>query len=770
LGAAADVLRTIVSLPKGATSAEAERAIVLRLGPATRDELTAKNRELLARLLVNEPLPEGLDPRGMRDVLWLSMTDLVLQVVAHEPVAIVMEDLQWADAESIGWIDHMLGRAAHRPLLVLAMMRPGFWSDHPHRFAGRDHVRLELRPISKRATRTIARALLGEEVPESTLDRIADQAAGLPLFAEELARITVAGRDTARAPTIEAAIQVSLDALDEECRDAIGRLSVLGQTCWDAGLEALGMRGAEGLMKSLSAAEVLVEQNVSRFPGTREWVFKHALVQEVAYNSLEERARKELHAWAAEWLSSMGEDAAVVARHYDLGGKQAAAAEHWARAAQRALATNALTDALRLAERALMFAEDKPSAFLRASYLDDAWSRLDPRGSDRESAILALDDNVYDEASSVKARGARARYDEARGTGDRIAERLAETRDEAAALGLHDEEARCSAALAQRLAFAGRFVEAEAEADRLLTLAERRGISAAAVDAYQTLAIIRQTQGALITALEARRNAATSARRAGLKEREAMLMTNLGFALTTIGARQEARAALLTGLSLADAISSIGAVRHAQMNLLCWSATFGNDKQLESHLAETRADADAAATGVWAAPDRSNLGVLFYRGCELLRSQSDTSCRRARALLKMSAETYRATGHQDVLPVALGTWSEAERRCGNAARALELAREAAELLERGAPSLLNESAVYVALHDACVELGDTVGARDAVSCGMPKLLRRLQGLVGTTYARYFLTELPNNVGLLAAAEGYGFLPDEIHRILENSGG
>ena len=166
LGAAADVLRGIISLPKGATSAEAARAIVSRLGPSTRDELTAKNRELLARLLANEPLPEGLDPRGSRDVLWLAMTDLVLQVAENEQTAILMEDLQWADPESIGWLDHMLGRATGRALVVMALVRPDFWSDQASRFAGRDHVRLELRPISKRASRAIARAVVGEAVAE----------------------------------------------------------------------------------------------------------------------------------------------------------------------------------------------------------------------------------------------------------------------------------------------------------------------------------------------------------------------------------------------------------------------------------------------------------------------------------------------------------------------------------------------------------------------------------------------------------------------------
>jgi tRNA A-37 threonylcarbamoyl transferase component Bud32 len=765
LGAAADILRALLGLSKDTSGREAESAIVAQLGPATRNELTSSNRHLLARLLANEPLPEGLDPRGSRDVLWLAMTDVVVQLVDGEPTIIVMEDLQWADPESTGWIDHLLGRTAHRALLVLGLARPTFWVEHPKRFAGRDHVRIELRPLSKRASQTIAQSLIGSAASQETLERIANQAAGLPLFAEELARLTAAGADTGHAPTIEAAIQVSLDALDEECRDAVGRLSVLGLRCWDSALEALGMLGAESVMRALAGAEVLIEQNVSRFSGTGEWMFKHPLVREVAYAALGDAQRKELHALAGAWLASMGEDAATVARHYDLGDQHQAAAEHWARAAHRALATNALNDAVMMAEQALAFASNKVEGFQRASCLDEAWSRLDSRASERETAILALQENVYDDASAIRARGARARYDDARGGGEDVTERLALIRNEAARLGLHEEEARCSAVLAARLAFAGKFDQAKAEAARLLDFAQTRGIRAAAVDAWQTFAIVRQTQGALSAALSARRSAAEAAREAGLKEREAMLTTNLGFALTTIGARQEARAALETGLALADAIGSQGAVRHAQMNLLGWAATFGNDRTLEGLLAEPRADADMAATGSWAAPDRANLGLLFYRGWELLRLGPE-NLERARALLRVSAASYRAMGHRDVLPVALGVWADAERRCGHPQRAVELAREAAELLAHGAPSLLNESTVYLALHDACLELGDPAGARDAVARCMPALLRRVEGLVGTPYARSFLTELPDNASLLAAAERFSLLPDKLHRVLE----
>ncbi|HVU05807.1 MAG TPA: protein kinase [Polyangiaceae bacterium] len=765
LGAATDVVRAFLNLSKGSSVAEAEAAIVEALGPETRSEVTSQSRQIVARLLADDAL-ESVDLRGMRDLLWLSMTDLVLQVVGNEPTAIVVEDLQWADPESVGWFDHLVGRASARPLLVLGMMRPAFWTDNPQRFTGRDHVRLELRPISKRAARTIAKTFLGEDASDTMLDRIAEQASGLPLFAEELSRLAAAGGDTEHAPTIEAAIQASLDSLDVESRDAVGRLSVFGVTAWDAGLEALGMKDAESRLRDLSAAEILVEQSGSRFSGSREWVFKHSLFRDVIYASLGDLERKKLHALAADWLASMGEDASVVAEQYDLGGQQQKAAFHWARAAQRALATNALRDALTMAERSLAFADDKQQGFLRASYLDEAWSRLDPRASDRETAISSLEDNVYDEQTAVRARGARIRYEDARGAGEDISERLAATRDEAAELGLRDEEARCSAALATRLAFGGKFEEAELEATRLLHLADREKVLSAAVDAWQTLAIVRQTRGELSAALEARRSAVAAAKAAGLREREAMLTCNLGFALTTIGARQEARASLDRGFELADAIGSSGAVRHARMNLLGWASTFGNDKRLESVLGEVRADVDASATGMWTAPDRGNLGMLFYRGAELLRSESQAGLERARSLLRMSAETYRATGNRDVLPVALGMWALAEQKLGAPGRALELASEADQLLESGAPSLLNEAVVYIVLHDCHRDAGDEELARGVIERSMPRLLRRVRGLVGTPYARLFLTELPRNAQLVAIAEAYGLVPDAVHQLLE----
>ncbi|MBS2017340.1 MAG: protein kinase [Deltaproteobacteria bacterium] len=776
LGIMADVARGLAGVAKGAALEDAMAATDALLAKV--DVEGPSTRELVARLVANEPLPESWDARAARDALWIALTDMALRVSQQAPLVIALEDAQWADLESLAWLDHLLGRAAGHSVFVLATARPTLWRDDPGRFGGRDHVRIELRPLARRTVRAIAKAILGEKgnsvEGDALVESISTQAGGSPLFAEELARLAHQGRDAASAPTIEAAIQVHLDALDEDVRDAATKLSVFGLNVWDAGLAALGVKNAAEAVRALTAAEVLVEQAASRFKETREWAFKHALTREVAYASLGDEQLKELHSRAGQWLAKMGEDDAIVARHLELGGEAVLAANYLEKAGRRALAANALGEAVRLAEKSLAFAEDKPTQFARAQLLDEAWARLDARAGERDTAVRAMQDAIYDEASEARALGARVRYEDACGGGLDTTSSLEDVIRRAKAAGLFDEEARSAAALASRLAFAGELDKAADVADSLLELSKTHGIPAAAVDAWQTLAVVRQARGDVGAALEARRSAARAAASAGLKTREATLTINVGFALTTMGAKAEARVAIEGGIALAQAVGSPGTVRHGQMILLCWVATFGPDAALDAQLADPRSIADGAISGAWVPHDRATLGVLFYRGAELLRSGSDVPSQRtsaaeqARTLLKTAAGGYRATKMLDVVPVALGLWAEAERRCGAAERALEIATEAAGLLEHGSPSLLNEAAIYLALHHACVDLGLAEQAKDAIRRGLPKLVTRVHGLSGTSYAKDFLTDLAPNAGLIAAAQTYGILPAEIAEMLTRS--
>jgi tetratricopeptide (TPR) repeat protein len=770
LGVVGDIARGLTGVAKGAPLQDALDATDVLIA-VSEVPCSDSARELLARLVANETLPELDDTRGARDALWLVLTDMTVGLSRQGPLVIVLEDAQWADSDSLGWIEHLLARAGGRAVYVLVTTRPTLWRDDPSRFEGRDHARIELRPLSRKQSRAIAASILGEravgERGEAVADSIAQQSAGLPLFAEELARLAAAGRDASDAPTIEAAMQVHLDALDDYGRDAAAKLAVFGLVGWDVGLEALGVANASEALRELAAAEVLLEQAHARFAGTREFAFKHALMREVAYASLGDSALKECHARAGRWLARMGEDDAIVARHLELGGEGAAAAGHLEKAARRALATHALPEAVALAEKALAFAEDKATQFARAQLLDEAWNRLDARAGERQTAVRAMEEAVTDRESEVRARGARVRYEDACGGDAQTSAHLDDVRLAAQEARLPDEEARCAAALAARYAYAGELDRAAEVADGLLTLSQRHNIPGAAVDAWQTLAVVRQARGEVGAALEARRSAARAASAAGLKAREATLTINVGFALTTVGAMGEARLAIESGIALAQAIGSPGVERHGKMILLCWAATFKADSSLDGALAETRALADAALAGSWVPHDRATLGVLFYRGMERLRA--DGGEHDARTLLRIASQGYRATKMLDVLPVALGLWAEAERRCGPSTQARDLASEAVSLLGEGSPSLLNEAPVFLALHDACIDLGELEQARAAIARGVPRLVHRLRGLAGTPYPRAFLTQLASNAGLLAAAEAYGLIPDEVTAALAIEG-
>jgi len=758
LGIMADIARALTQVSKG-VSREAAREEAARLFANDGAKSTSPDTiEFIACLLANVPLPHT-DSRNARDALWIALTDLAIRRSRERPLVIAIEDAQWADPESVAWVDHLLARAAGHPIFAMLTARPTFWRDSPDAFAGREHIKIELRPLAKRTVRAIAKAILGARAEgpdgEKRMDAIAEIASGSPLFAEELARLAVTGKDAAEAPTIEAAIQVHLDALDDTTRDAARRLSVFGLQGWDHGLEALGVRDVTTTLKALAAAEIITEHAPSRFGGTREWAFKHALMHEVAYASLGEAMAAPLHARAGAWLASVGADDATIAQHLELGGLKNEAAEYLEKAARRALSANALVEAARLAERALAFADSKPVEFSRAQLLDEIWSRLDARAADRESAIGAMAGAIYDEASGIRARGARLRYEDAHGGTPETSTELELVRLDAKRCEMVDEEARSAAALAMRAAYAGDLGHAEEVASDLLILAERHGIQSAAIDAWQALAVVRQTRGEAGQALFARREAARAAEQCGLKTREATLTINVGFALTTLGVKVEARNAIDAGIALAHAVGSAGTVRHGKMNLLCWAATFGSDPSTDALLEEARKIADNASLGDWIASDRTTLGTLFYRGAELLRmDQPGASAEQARKLLSISVDGYRATNMLDIVPVALALLAEAERHCGNPERAHELASEAADLLERGSPSLLNEAPVYLALHDASLDLGALEQAKAAIVRGMPRFKQRLLSLADTPYSADFQTHLVANASFLAAAAAY----------------
>ncbi len=759
------LLREVAGVPRGAVRAAITSEVNRLL-----DEVGERN-ELLRRLLVKLAANDELDAQGtegLREGLWLAMMDLVLHHARERPVVLFVDDAQWIDAESLTWLEQLVARATRHPLFVVVAVRPAFWGQHSRAFAEGAPLHLELEPLPTRALRLVVRAVLAErsKVDEPTCDLIAGQAAGLPLFAEELARLAAQGRDATSAATIEAVLQVQLDALDDELREAALCMSIYGVVVWEQGLGALGILAPGRVLERLAASGIVVEQAHSHLEGLREWTFKHPLMQEVAYAALADSSRRELHALAGRWLGSVGEDDAIVASHLELGNEFAEAARHLERAARRALAANLLRQAVDYAEKALAHAESREEAFSAALVLDEAWARLDARAADRHTAVQALVDNAHDDASRLRARSSRARYADASGGGEGVVAELETLRGEAEALGLVDEEVRLAAALATRHAFSGNYDDAERVAGHLLAAARGGGFAGAAVDGWQALAVVHQARGAPVAALEARRAAVSAAAAANLKTREAMLSINVGFALTTLGASAEARQSIDAGVGLATAIGATGGERHGRMVLLGWTSEFGTDPRADALLAEERARLDEVASGAWLPSDRGSLGLVYYRALEHLRASDGAGVALAEKLLRAAVSGYEHTQMLDLLPVTLGRLAAAELAQGSIDGALALASRAAQLVETGAPSLMNEAPIFLALHDALADKDDREGAARAIARGTPFFERRIAGLRGTPYALSFVSNLHDNARFSALAQRYGHVGEDLEAIVQ----
>ena len=541
--------------------------------------------------------------------------------------------------------------------------RPTLWRDDPKRFAGRDHIRVELAPGAKdrprHRPRDARRARRRARRARQLTEFIATQAAGSPLFAEELARLAAKGQDATSAPTIEAAIQVHLDALDDAARDAAARSSAC--SAWSAGTRGSprsASPNAGDALRKLASAEILFEQATSRFKDTREWAFKHALMREVAYASLGEDALRDD---ARQGRATGSRRWARTTRRWRVTSSSAArarvAAGYLEKAARRALAANALGEAVSLAERALAFAEDKPTQFARAQLLDEAWARLDARAGERDDRGARDGGGGLRHArASVRARGARVRYEDACGGGPETSARLEQVRRDAQAAGLRRRGGPLRRGPRGAVRLRGR-ARSRPRRSQTTCSPSRRSTASRARRSTRGRRSPSCARRAARSARRSRRGGARRAPRAtaGLKTREATLTINVGFALTTVGAKGEARLAIESGIALAQAIGSPGTVRHGQMNLLCWTATFGADAAHDALLAEPRATADAAIAGqLGAARPRHARRPLLPRA-----SSSCAATRRARpsARARSSESPRRVTARRrcsTCVPVALG--------------------------------------------------------------------------------------------------------------------
>ena len=315
------------------------------------------------------------------------------RLAERSPTVLVFEDIQWADASLLDFIEHLLDWSKGHPLYVLALARPELSERRPGWGAGgRNATTLGLEPLSAGAMEALLDGFV-PGLPEDLSAQILDRAEGVPLYAVETVRMLVdrglleregdsyrltGPVEALEVPeTLHALIAARLDGLASEERRVLQDAAVLGKSFTKAGIVALsGLDEAEAdrLLTALVRKEVLSVQANPRSPERGQYAFLQDLLKRVAYETLSRKERKVRHLAAAEhlehaWGSADQELAEVVAAHYldayraapdadDAPSIREKALERLVRAGERAASLAASEEAQRYFEQAAELCED----------------------------------------------------------------------------------------------------------------------------------------------------------------------------------------------------------------------------------------------------------------------------------------------------------------------------------------------------------------------------------------------------------------------------
>ena len=354
---------------------------------------TAEVAPFLAAMLSAELPPElvqrvsYLDPPRLRMEIFRATVELIEALAAERPLVLSFEDLHWTDSASIDLVLELLNVAEHSTLLLLLVFRPRRQevSWQVHETAERDHPHLytaiNLAPLDDSDTRELVSSLLTVDgLTDSVRDLILSKSEGNPYFVEEVIRslidqelvlhqgdrwvATDAVADFAVPDTLSAVLTTRLDQLSPHPRSVAQAASVIGREFrYDelaAMLEDVGE--LEEALVDLQRRELVRE--VSRVP-RRVFRFKHALVQEAAYETLLLKRRTELHAGIATFLERLQpERVEDIAGHLLKARQQDRALPFLVAAGERAAQAFALPEAIERMETALGLLDDESDADL----------------------------------------------------------------------------------------------------------------------------------------------------------------------------------------------------------------------------------------------------------------------------------------------------------------------------------------------------------------------------------------------------------------------
>jgi class 3 adenylate cyclase/tetratricopeptide (TPR) repeat protein len=280
-----------------------------------------------------DPALRHLEPKEKRKKAFEAIRALTAEGAQRRPLIIIQEDLHWIDRTSEDYLAFLMDSLAAIPALLVTTHRPGYhirWADKTY------YTQIALNLLDERDVETMVTSLLGTGgLPGDLLRIIHEKAEGNALFVEEIATslqergvlvktnggMTWAPNATVEFPaTVQDIVRARLDRLEDPLKRTMQTAAVIGREFGLGLLSRVSEVSAEiqGYLETLAQLELIHEK---RFFPEMEYVFKHAVIQDVAYQSLLLQRRRDLHtaigaAIEELYAGGLDEQAALLAYHY----------------------------------------------------------------------------------------------------------------------------------------------------------------------------------------------------------------------------------------------------------------------------------------------------------------------------------------------------------------------------------------------------------------------------------------------------------------------
>ncbi len=327
-----------------------------------------------------------LDPQQLMEQTFLAVRNLLTGMGENRPLVLALEDLHWADNTSLDLISYLMETTSEVPLMLMCIYRPekGKRCMHIGEMAQAKcsdrYSEFNIGKLSSEEETELVKALLGmDEIPERLLDAVHKKVAGNPFYVEEVLRALINqgairksnGRwiiegdlDSVEIPdTVQGMIMARIDRLDDSLKSVLQCASVVGHAFSTAVLSRLIPENLDLFLDVLQDMDLIYESKA--FP-EREYSFKNTFTQEVAYNGLLIKRRKELHQRVAEVIEEIHggrieEYYEVLAYHYSRAEAFQKASRYLLEAGNKTRNMYANEEAINYYRETIKILEDDPS-------------------------------------------------------------------------------------------------------------------------------------------------------------------------------------------------------------------------------------------------------------------------------------------------------------------------------------------------------------------------------------------------------------------------